>query len=270
MFREFGERLHYVSTCPVKIFSASNMDRYWYPFRLQHVGYASERIREECMEYILDSDIGDEDVTNEEVLDRAHELNATYVVPKDYLHDRERTTESVHEFMALYEDHPCAARPLIPLQPTTRKEGGEVVPNTDHVEHLPELPEVGAYMVGGVKDAPPGKQLKAVRKVREERPHAYLHGLGMGASPEIVQAVREEPRLMDSLDMKTAEECAKNGKTFGESLTQVPNLSPRGDDSSTHRGLDASNMLLKLNYVCGPLVDDEKAAMLANRMLSSF
>lgn len=181
MYREFGRRLHYVSMCPIKIFAVADMDAYWYPYKLQHIGTSRPGTREECLEYMIDSDIGDEDATNEDVLDRAHELNATYVVPKD-----------------------------------------------------------------------------------------YLHGLGMGASPAFVAAVREEPRLVDSVDLQTPEKCAQNGQTFGRNLKQVDVLSPRGDWSSTHRANDSLGMLLKLNYLMGPLVNEDKAEMLANRLLTSF
>lgn len=270
MFEEFGRRLHIISKCPVKIFAVADMDAYWYPYKLQHVGNSRPGTREECLEYIVDSDIGDEDVTNEDVLDRAHELDATMVVPKDHVWDREATTESAHEFMDLYEEHPCHARPVMPLQPTTHMEGDEEVANTDHVDHVPDLPDVGAYMVGGVKDLDGHQHVEALRRVREVKPYAYLHGLGMGASPSFVAAVREEPRLVDSVDLQTPEKCAINGQTFGESLTQVDMLSPRGEWSSTHRATDSLSMLLKLNYLMGPLVDEEKADMLANRLLTSY
>ena len=148
--------------------------------------------------------------------------------------------------------------------------GGAEEARADHAEHIESLPDVGGYLVGGIKDAPGHKHVEALRRVREVKPHAYLHGLGMGASPAFVAAVRAEPGLADSVDLQTPEKCATNGQTFGESLKQVDVLSPRGEWSSTHRATDSLSMLLKLNYLMGPLVNEDKAEMLANRMLTSF
>lgn len=88
MNRELSERLKIISHCPIKVFAASYIPRYWYPYRLQHADGASSWAKDESLELIMDSAIGDSAVDNQTVLDRAHDLNADYVIPADVLHDQ--------------------------------------------------------------------------------------------------------------------------------------------------------------------------------------
>lgn len=245
MLRELRERLKIISHAPVKVYLASYIPRYWYPYRLQHAGKARDWVQDESLETIMDSGISDEDIGNEEVLDRAHEVNADYVIPADVLGDQGATTRAVREFMRLYERHDCRAKPLIPLQPP-------------YPEHYRELSGHSHYVLGGIALSPPSDQLAAIREFRDEAGYGvYAHGLGLGASLELVKALREEPRLLDSFDLSTNEQVVKGEKIPDKSWIQHEFKYPRGENSSTVRAQYAQAVALQLNYMLGPFCEDE-------------
>ena len=245
MIREMQERLKVVSHCPVRVFVASYLDRYWYPYRLQHAGKAREWAKDESLEVILDSAIMEEEIGNTETLDRAHELNADYVIPNDTLGDQAATTDAVHEFVEEYEDHPCTATPLIPLQPP-------------YDVHYRELDQFSHYVLGGIAASDPKTQLREIRRFRDEAGrYVYAHGLGLGASLKLIRALRDDSTLLDSLDLSTPEKVIRGEKLPDKSWQQREFQYPRGENSSTVRCAYASAVALQLNYMLGPFCTDE-------------
>ena len=213
-----------VDCCPIDIYVPSNMT-YKYPYKLgkPETSYGTERIRETCTTHIMDSGIGNDHLSNEDVLDLAHKLDSDFVVAKDYLHDREQTTESIREFLDLYDEHPCRATPMIPLQP----------PHHVHYQELPDVDNM-AFLIGGVKDAADSTVIDALRSFRAQVGYSpYVHLLGKGASVSIANAVATDPRLIQSLDCATPEIAASKGRIFDHELKQRPYPSPTGDGSST-------------------------------------
>jgi hypothetical protein len=239
------ERLRVISRCPVKVFIASYIPRYWYPYRLQHAGKARDWAKDESLEVILDSAIMEDDIGNSETLDRAHEVGADYVIPNDTLHDQEATTDAVRAFVDLYEQHPCTATPLIPLQPP-------------YDEHYRELDQFSHYVLGGIATADPERQLEAIREFRDAAgPYPYAHGLGLGASLTLIRALRDNPTLLDSLDLSTPEQVIRGEKLPDKTWIQKEHQYPTGEDSSTVRAAFASAVALQLNYMLSPLCSDE-------------
>ena len=225
-----------VDACPIDIYIPSNMP-YQYPYKLAkpETSYATPRIRETCTTHIMDSGIGNDDLTNEDVLDSAHKVDSDLVVAKDYLHDQAKTTESIHDFLDAYDAHECRATPLIPLQPP-------------HHKHYQEVPGHGAYLLGGMMDWSGERVVAALRRFRQEIGYGpYLHALGSGASPALVRAVADNPQLVQSVDCSTPDQCAINGKIYDLSLQQRPYKLPRGEGSSTSRVALAKHLALVLN-----------------------
>lgn len=245
-----------ISSSYVDIYVASNMSRMEYPFILQAPQYASKRNRDNALRYIMDSGIGKNSIGNKEVLDKAHELRATHIVPADVLHDQEATTEAVREFLDLYEDHPCTAKPLIPLQPP-------------HDEHYRELSGYSHYMVGGVKNADAQDQIEAVKNLREVAGDGiYVHLLGAGCSKTITDAIRNNPRLIDSLDVSTPEQMGINSKVLDENMKQISFDIPCGKESSTLRAGVAKQAVMTLNYVLSPFYDGNDTQTTFNNISS--
>jgi hypothetical protein len=245
MIREFRERLKIVSHCPVRVFIASYIPRYWYPYRLQHAEKARDWAKDESLEVIMDSAIGDSAVGNEAVLERAAECNADYVIPADTLHSQPQTTGAVNEFVGLYEAHDCRAKPLIPLQPP-------------YDRHYQELDGFSHYVLGGIATTDPEDQLQHIRRFRDEAGYGvYAHGLGLGASLELIRALRENPRLLDSLDLSTPEQVVKGEKIPDKTWEQRDFQYATGDCSSSVRSAYANAVALQLNYMLGPFCDDD-------------
>ncbi|MFA9418002.1 hypothetical protein [Natrinema sp. HArc-T2] len=197
--------------CPVDIYAASSLKHPW-PYRLQKYGECAPASFWRSQHRILDSNIIDPEVTNEEILEEAVKKDATAVVAKDYLpfnlygrdFDMEAltgelnhaaaTTKSIKEFIELHDPdvHPPA---YIPLQPP-------------YVEHIKEIRGMiqdshleERYMLGGLKDANPKKRISEAESLRDkigEEP--VLHGLGWGLSDTLVEALRRNPGLIDSVD----------------------------------------------------------------------
>ena len=235
-----------INHCPIKVFSASGggqSSRYHYPYKLVSVPNSTGAVCNTCTELIVDSGISDSSVTNSEVLDMAAERNATYVVPKDYLHDRRRTTESVRRFLALYEDHECTAQPLIPLQPP-------------HDEHYEVLDGFSHYALGGIKGKSPTDQVEALESFDQASGDEYVHALGLGGSLDFVKAIRDNPDLVDSVDLSTHETAATNDRLPDKTWKQQSFAFPRGESSTTVRAAFAHAVLLELNYMLSPLCHD--------------
>jgi hypothetical protein len=189
-----------------KVFVASNLATD-FPRKLQKPSTINQRVRETAETYIMDSGIGD-DVSNAEVLDLADEYNADYVIGKDYLHDHDRTTESVREFMELHADHACTATPMVPLQPP-------------HAEHYRDLPDFTHYVLGGlaVPDVPTADAIRYIREFRDVAPDVYAHGLGVGGGIEFTRTVARNGWL-DSIDCSTPEQAAMFGSVLDAQLRQ--------------------------------------------------
>lgn len=192
----------------------------------------------------MDSAIGDAAVGNQEVLDKAHKLNTDYVIPADTLHNQTATTQAVREFMDLYDQHECRAKPFVPLQPP-------------YHEHYRELDGYSHYVLGGIAQSDPDEQLKEIRRFRSEAGSGvYAHGLGLGASLTLIRELRDNPRLLDSLDLSTPEQVIRGEKLPDKSWDQRDFEYPTGKDSSTVRAAFASAVVLQLNYMLSPMCSD--------------
>jgi hypothetical protein len=211
----------------MKVFVASNMPT-TYPCKLQKPSTVSNRVRDTADEFILDSGIGD-DVSNHEVLDLAAEYNADYVVGKDYLHDQDRTTESIKRFIDKHAYHDTTATPLIPLQPP-------------HAEHYQTLVDKGLdvhdhYVLGGMAtdDVTTADQIAWIRDFHNKTPDdLYVHGLGVGGGMDFVSTVAGKGWL-DSVDCSTPEQAAMFGKVLDLRLRQREMLAFSGGEGKSRR-----------------------------------
>jgi len=204
-----------------EVYVASNMPYDW-PGKLQHAGYANERIRATCETYIADSDINDPDSGNAAVLELATELDADYMLPADTLGDPEATATAVAEFRDLRPQYDTDATTLYPLQPP----------------HLRAWRDAGCpehVAVGGVRDAAASTVIRVLESLRDVRDElSYVHLLGV-AKPDVLLWCRENPTVVDSLDAATPENAAMNGKALTRQLEQRPVNIPTGTGSTQLR-----------------------------------
>jgi len=203
-----------LSACPLDIYAASSLKHPW-PYRLQNAAECYPASFWRSQDRILDSAIG-EDLTNQDVLSHAVERHATAVVAKDYLNDQEATTESIREFIDLYDSqtHP---RAYIPLQP----------PYEEHVVDVyPLVEESGLshrYMLGGLANAAPGERIDRLLDFRAEvGDEPTAHGLGWGLEDQLVATIREEPTLLDSVDNSSPSQAVQNNKVLDKHWRAKP------------------------------------------------
>lgn len=228
-----------------------------YPLRLETVGDSSPTVSDKSKSYILDCEISNDEVTNEDVLDRAAYLGADRVVPKDTLGDVDATLESFEEFLVRYDDHEYEGDFVVPLQADETATHSQC-----HGSAVDLLNQYGydtdrTYGIGGIKDDDPIEQLQACMETRSTLGEdIQLHAFGMGCSEKIAKAVREWPELLDSLDMSTPASVAKWGKVIDSELTQRKMEMPRGRLSTTWGAALAEFNLITMNYIMSPLPRD--------------
>ena len=232
MHREY--QLERVNRCPIDIYVASNMP-YPYPYKLIKPEHAEQRVADTCDTLIMDSGIGD-DTTNREVVELAQQYDADFVVPCDELHDQQATTEAVKDFVDVYEQMDVRATPLIPLQPP-------------YDEHYQELSGHFADVLGGIAfDTTPRKQIEELKRFRRAAgPEPYAHALGIGGSMTVVNALANDPGLVQSVDCSTPEQAAINGSVIDAELKQRSVEILTGEGSSAGRYALAETNAYQLN-----------------------
>jgi len=179
--------------CHLDYYLSASYDggRIRWPWRMFPPDETYQRYRDTCEKFIVDSDFNDETVTNRDVLDKAVEVNATMAVLEDVYQDYSKTVERLQEGLRLYKSHAFDGDVLCPLQ-------------APHVECWEAIGKPERIAIGGVKDKPASEKVRIAQKVRDAvGANVWVHGLGFGATPEVVQAVRENPDLLDSIDAQT-------------------------------------------------------------------
>lgn len=209
---------------------------YSYPYKLVKPEHVTPGVVDSCETLIMDSGIGNDEVSNRDVLDLAEKYDADMVVAKDYLHEQDRTTESIRGFLREWGDHTCRATPLIPLQPP-------------HHEHYRELPDNYHYLLGGMAfDYETTEIIEAVERFREVAGTApYVHLLGVGANSRLMDYLAQNPEHVQSIDCSTPEQCAINGNIYDVGLTQKSYDIRTGVDSRLTRAGLAQHLAYTLN-----------------------
>lgn len=252
MFRELQERFNLIrQNNSARVFSAGINGRYWYPYRLMSAKEAGRSTANECLELIIDSAYTHDDVGNKDTIEAAIKANADYIIMADAPGSQRKTHNALSEFITLYKEHTeCSAKPFVVLQPP-------------YAEHYTQFEDVYSkfshFALGGLHQFDPWQQISAIREFRMVAgAQVYVHALGIGTDYEVVRALRDEPRLVDSLDVSTAEQAIKNNKIPDKKWKQTPFYVPEGVDSTSVRARFSESILSMLNYVLGPHVDDDE------------
>lgn len=206
--REYLNRL--VEASPVDLY-ASGVDgaRAYWPWRMNKacspMGHGARRSHKEmCDHYVLDSYIGDDSVTNQDVLDEAHELGADAAVLSDVWLDVDATVDALIDGLALADDHSYDGTVVLPLQPPHDECYRRVAASVGDRDVW--------WAVGGVKDETAAVKADAARTLREETgPSSHIHGLGFGVTDDLARFVRRNPDVLDSVDNATSMSNAVSG-----------------------------------------------------------
>lgn len=237
-----------LDACPVRIYAASSLKHPW-PYRLQNAAECYPASFWRSQDRILDSAIGT-DISNADVLAHAVERHATAVVAKDYLHDPERTTQSIREFVEIHdpEEHP---RAYIPLQPPYEEHITAVYPLVEdsHLDHR--------YMLGGLATAHPSRRIEELLAFRRAiGPGPEAHGLGWGLDDDLVSVIRDEPALLDSVDNSSPSQAVQNDQVLDKHWQARPCPLVDGRYQNTVGGAFEFAMLVQATHRLTEFNDD--------------
>lgn len=254
MNKGLAERVKISSHAPINVYISSGNGRFFWPYRLQPVHESYPGGRRQCLSYILDSGFRTPDeITDADIIERAQELNASYLIPNDEPGDIRTTCERVQQFLNRVRESQLSANVFIPLQP----------PYQEHYRLLeqeyPEQARRSRFCLGGIKDWDPDRQLDALKQAREAIGwNAHFHALGLGGSLRLIRGFRDNPGIIDSLDMSTPEKLVNSGQLADRSWEPTDFNLPRGTDSSTITAIFVSALTLQLAYMLSPLCSEKE------------
>lgn len=267
MQEDVKQRIRVARHAVVDLFLPGGNGRMYWPNRLQPQHEATPSIRRKSLRYILDSGFNDKsDITTQDLLDAVSKYQPDYVIPNDCVRyqdgvDEEKarteTAAQVGSFLDAVDERSLAANVLVPLQP----------PYDEHLALLeaeyPRQAKRSHFALGGLARAAPADQLAHVRRFRAiAGKHAYAHGFGMGVSRQLIEALRADPWLLDSVDASTAQQHAKNGQLAGTARVSVYVGPAAGNQVSTTAGQYIMAEMVDLARMLAPsLTDPEDLAI---------
>lgn len=138
------------------------------------------------------------------------------------------------------------------------EDDGTVYYADDSLETINLIRDVDYFAVGGLLDFPVDDRIEQLRMVRDILgPDVKLHALAPGTDAEIVAALRDDPDLIDSLDVSTPENAVKNGKVADMTGTQHKVPFPHGTDSTTVRASWSAAIAEQFAYALSPKCSDD-------------
>jgi len=242
------DRKRMIEDSAVDIFAAASRglaERMEYPLKLESMEYAKKEVRERAEVYILDSGIQNPDITNRQVIEKAIELEADVIIPKDYLREKEKTTESVQEFFQVKKEYDLQAEVWIPLQP----------PYDVHYREMTEaIGEREKYVLGGIaKLNSEEEKIREIEKFREEAGwDVFCHALGVGGSRRLMKEIRKRPELLDSLDLSTPIKAVTKNEIMNRDFQRQSFQFPEGENSTALRAMIADFIAYEMNHVLNP------------------
>lgn len=226
--------------CPINIYLSGGNGRMYWPYRLQPAkkGDSTPSVRESSDTYILDSGFDEDGIPQEQVISMAYERQPEYVIPNDSVNTPEfdgdfrdaieATASKVESFLDKIDEKTFPATVIVPLQP----------PHELHYaylhEHYPRQVQRGHFAIGGLKNASSQDQIRAMQSIRRVAGYEpYIHGFGFGAAPDILDALRENPALIDSVDFSTPQDHTRRARTAGHPRIPVRTGLVGGSDQAT-------------------------------------
>ena len=269
--RELGEREWLVEQCPIDVYCSSAMPRWGYPYKLMSYWETRPAVADSCEELIIDSGYrkyGDMDV----ILEEAERYDATWLIPPDitphfYAYDSIPPADRAKELarhLRRYQRKQPGAGVLLPLhRPVERCL--EELKNPEHTAKWSEYPDgeslldVFEGVAIGLKGIDAGERIELLGAVNRETPQGtHVHGLSPGTDMEMIAFLRENPHMVDSLDVSTPEHASRNNKIPDNEWHQHKVNFPSGTDVTTLRSLRALEIAMMLNYMLSPLCNDSE------------
>ncbi|WP_330630717.1 hypothetical protein [Halocatena halophila] len=284
--REIREREHIIDACPIKVFTSSINPRWSWPWKLNAANEARPSVPPSCDEMMIDPGLNNrcgplaaahaaaktdadyvlgrdlpptqcpERVSDDEVWRVSIERVANYMIE----HRRLREADSVS--LGTW-DLAHDAEAIAPIQPpyieSLKYMAEPIKRDTPHGPmQITILDETDYIAVGGLLSF--DDVTERVEKLQEVREHVgdemKIHALAPGTGLPVIRAIRDDPALIDSLDVSTPETGPSNGRLPDKTWTQHDHNLPRGTDSTTIRAQYSGAIALQLAYMLGPYCND--------------
>jgi len=266
---------HLSQNAVTDVYLSGGNGRVYWPNRLQPAvrGDSTPSVRESCQSYMLDSGFKDGGVPAEQLISMAYERQPDYVIPNDTVNVPgvamrtavEETAEKVASFLDQIDESTFPSTILIPLQP----------PHDFHYaylhQHYPRQVRRGHFALGGLKNALPEEQIAAVRHFRNVAGYdAYVHGFGLGASRQLIEALRESPELLDAVDFSTPQIHSRSGRVAGHARIPMRIGTAAGDDLSTTTAKLIGAELTEIARMLNPEISDEDIEIQWDKFKSEY
>lgn len=272
------KREEIIDACPIGVYTSSTRQSWAWPWKLNSFHHARPAARRTCETLVVDSGVRAWG-RPETVLNAAAKVDADWVFATDVTgmedssrdyHDADAYPDpEVHGsvfdaafagiamFMEKAREIGCLDKVILPIQP-------------DYVEFLTAcddrgwLDEVSYIAVGGLLAV--GEvdgRIDALRDVREYvGEDMNIHALAPSTHPAMLWALRQNPSLVDSLDVSTPESATGSNKLPDATWRQARNgriqgkhLFPYGTNASTIRGVGAEMVSLQLAQMLSSLTN---------------
>lgn len=273
--REIEEREKIADNCPIDVYTMSISPRWGWPWKLASYYEARPATRASSETMMIDSGYARRgNITD--ILAAASKYNADIITtpdvtpPCDGYNDitpYERALERYEDYMRVLGSSDWDGTVLLPVH----------LPFTDCIDELRNydpgyvlgyeddpafdmractldlVEKAGGVAIGGLKDLPVKERIAALRTVKKQTPAGtHIHALAPGTELEMIRELRDNPWLVDSLDVSTPERAVANNKLPDKTWTQRPHLLPAGTDSTTMRAQFSAATAVMLAYMLTP------------------
>lgn len=272
--REMAERRHIVESCPVDIYCSSINPRWSYPHRLMSYWEARNSVADAAETIMIDS--GFQRYGNmKRILEAVEKVDADFMIlpdvtPHFYAYDDIPPQSRVKEFARhckRYERKQLETNVLLPLH-TPFEESLDALQDPSLLEgednYVPEgqsLLETYDGVAIGLKRMPVSERIEVLGLLERRLPsEKHVHALSPGTELEMLGFLRENPHMVDSLDISTPESAPANNKIPDNEWHQHKVPFPSGTDVSTLRAIRTIEIALRLNFMLSDLCNDSEFA----------
>lgn len=266
---EIARKEAIIDACPIDVYCASINPAWGWPWKLQSYYEARPGAGDSCKSLIIDSGFNRWG-SPEDVLQAAAKTDADRVMATDVtgLEDPTRRGHNdampdtgnpledaltgIQRFMDRAHELGIEARTILPLQPP-------YLEFIDACEARGWLTDSNYVSVGGMLDIPSvDDRIDALHDIRRRLGDDYhIHALAPGTDPAMIRELRNNPELIDSLDVSTAERAPANDKLPDASWSQDRHFFPRGTKVSAIRAQASALISVQLAHMLSPLCSDE-------------
>jgi len=196
-----------------------------------------------------------------ELVDAAYERRADYIIPNDTVNTPnvamrtaiEETAEKVKAFLDYVDEATFPATVIVPLQPNHALHFAYLA------KHYPEQAKRGHFALGGMKNLTPTGQVACIKSFREVAGYEpYVHAFGVGSSRVLIQALREDPALLQSVDFSTPQHHASSGRIAGTSRIPIYVGTAQGTDSASTSAQLMSAELMDIARMLSPTMTTDE------------